>query len=241
MSIALISDIHGNLHALEAVLRDIEDVGCDEVMCLGDLVGYGGDPEGCVRRIRESCSVVILGNHDAVAAGSLGDESFNEIARDAIRATREMLSEESRRYLAALPESHRIGDVYLTHAHPLPSESWSYVFPGERLDDIFRHNDAWLMVIGHTHTPGFGCDGFPVLGPFEPGSLTLNPDERCIVNVGSVGQPRDRDPRAAWARLDRESRTLELRRVEYDVAGAQQSIRDRGLPGFLADRLARGM
>lgn len=241
MAIALISDIHANLHALDAVIRDIEDQACSEIICLGDVVGYGGDPEACVQRVRAVSSTVLLGNHDAVAAGLLGDESFNEVARGAIRATRELLSDFSLTYLASLPHEKRDGDVHYTHAHPVASESWAYIFVGESLENVFEQTDAWLMAIGHTHTPGIGTSSHPVLELVRPGRFRMSPDERYVYNVGSVGQPRDRDVRATWARLDRAERTIELRRVEYDVTAAQRSIRERGFPEFLADRLAKGM
>jgi len=238
--IALVSDVHGNLEALTAVLDDIDAAGCDDIRSLGDLVGYGADPEACVRRVRGAVSVSLLGNHDAVAAGARGEAEFNELAKDAIRWTRRALSEESLQYLRGLPHEHVEESCSFSHAHPLHPHDWPYVFPGQDVSDIFAASTARLSFIGHTHVSAIANDRTGVLFAFPQGKLELDRRGRYIINVGSVGQPRDRDRRAAWGLLDLDASTYEQRRVEYDIALAQKKILAEGLPALLADRLERG-
>jgi diadenosine tetraphosphatase ApaH/serine/threonine PP2A family protein phosphatase len=238
--LALISDIHGNLDALDAVLADVEAVGCEDVRCLGDLVGYGPDPEGCVVRIREVASVALRGNHDAAVVAATDQSTFNEVAHRAIHWTRDQLSEKSTRFLEALPFMQEDGSVLLSHAHPLTPQDWSYVFVGDPLQEIFTATEAEVMAIGHTHFPAVGNDRDRVMVPLGEGSVRLEEGVRYLFNVGSVGQPRDHDIRAAWGLLDLLARTFEIRRVEYDVVRVQQKILDSGLPPFLALRLSQG-
>ncbi len=242
MRVAMISDIHGNLDALEAVLSDVTAVGCDEIRCLGDIVGYGADPELCVRRVRDVAIANLLGNHDAVAVGVHSDEAFNELAREAIQWTRAALSPASTAYLRQSPMYQVVDDLFFTHASPLDTGGgWPYVFPGQDVSDIFAGTEARVMFIGHTHVPGVANDQFATLSHLLEGKLELDPERRYLINVGSVGQPRDRDPRAAWGLLDVGAGTYEQRRVEYDIPAAQRKIRDGGLPDLLAERLSRGV
>jgi diadenosine tetraphosphatase ApaH/serine/threonine PP2A family protein phosphatase len=240
VKLALISDIHANLEALEAVLEDVRAAKVSAVRSLGDLVGYGADPDACVARVREVASVSLLGNHDAVAIGERGDAEFNDLARDAIRWTKSMLSAESVSYLRGLPLEHREEDCLFSHAHPVHPEEWTYVFPGQHVEEIFESVSGRLLFVGHTHVSAVANDRANLLHSFPEGKLRLEEGVRYLINVGSVGQPRDRDPRAAWGLLDLEASTYEQRRVEYDVLGAQRRILASGLPGLLADRLERG-
>lgn len=239
MRLALLSDIHGNKHALDAVLADILPRGCDTLACLGDVVGYGGDPAACVATIRKEADIVLLGNHDAVAIGQDSDDEFNPVAQDAIRRTRSLLDEEARAFLANLPRESAVGGVALAHAHPIDG-GWPYVFVGQSIADIFEDSAESLMAIGHTHTPGIGNDRDGILKPFHEGAVRLEPELRYLFNVGSVGQPRDRDPRSAYAIVDTDARTFELRRVSYDVVAAQRRILEQGMDPSLAERLVMG-
>ncbi len=241
MRLALISDIHGNIEALDSVLADAADCGCERIYCLGDIVGYGADPQLCVERVREAAHISLLGNHDAVAADLDPDEGFNSAARRAIRWTRDALNETALTTLKKLPHLHEDGDVLLAHAHPVVNDDWVYILPGDRLRTIFAQTSHRIMAVGHTHVPGVGNDASNVFRAASEGLTLLEAKERYLVNPGSVGQPRDGDPRAAWGLLDLSKSTFDVRRVSYDVATAQEKILDAGLPGFLAERLAEGM
>jgi diadenosine tetraphosphatase ApaH/serine/threonine PP2A family protein phosphatase len=236
-----LSDIHGNLEALDAVLADISGAACDEVWCLGDIVGYGADPSGSVARIRESTDVSLLGNHDAVAAGLHDDAGFNELAQNAIRWTQRALSADDVTYLRQLPLVHRAHGVLAAHAHPTEPDGWAYLFPGQDVAEVFAESTHRVMLVGHSHCPGVANDGEHVIAHLGQGKVALETDHRYLVNVGSVGQPRDQDPRAAWGLLDLDANTYEQRRVEYDLATAQQKILTHGLPSLLAERLAKGL
>jgi len=239
--LAIFSDIHGNLEALDAVLGDIDAERCDEVWCLGDIVGYGADPAECVARVESRCPVSLLGNHDAVAAGLHDDAGFNELARTAIRWTRSSLGAEALAYLRQLPLVHHDHGVLAAHAHPTEPDGWAYLFPGQDVAEVFDDSTDGVMLVGHSHCPGVANDGEHVIAHLGQGKVALEPDTRYLVNVGSVGQPRDQDARAAWGLLDLDARTYEQRRIEYDLDTAQRKILQAGLPPLLAERLAKGM
>lgn len=241
MRVAVFSDIHGNLEALDAVLAEVRDEGPDEVWCLGDIVGYGADPAECVARVRERCPVSLLGNHDAVAAGLHDDAGFNELARTAIRWARSSLGADALAYLRALPMVHHDHGVLAAHAHPTEPDGWAYLFPGQDVVEVFEASTHEVMLVGHSHCPGVANDGEHVIAHLGQGKVALEPGTRYLVNVGSVGQPRDQDPRAAWGLLDLDARTYEQRRVEYDLDRAQGKILEAGLPPLLAERLSKGM
>lgn len=240
----IISDIHANLHALEAVLADAARRGYDATLCLGDLVGYGADPGAVLDRIAGLQPVgLIRGNHDKVCAGLEPATSFNDVARKAVEWTRSVLSPSQMAGLAALPSGpQRISDE-LEICHGAPFNEDHYIFDRIDAGRAMGSASARLCLFGHTHLPAvFSTPHNPV--ERAPGSVDdvflLPPAGAVLVNVGSVGQPRDGDSRAAYGLLDMEHLTLELRRVAYDLAGAQAAIRAVGLPHWLADRLARG-
>ena len=247
MKTAFISDIHANLEALEAVLADIQAQGVDRVYCLGDVVGYGPDPNLCVARVREVCKATVIGNHDWAALGRMDTIAFNEYARAAADWTSNSLDGVSREFLSNLPLELLVDDtIRLVHASPLEPERWTYVLSFLEAARQFESFSERLCFIGHSHLPiviqekGNGHDldarEYPGQGP-----LKLLPEARYIVNVGSVGQPRDRDPRAAYVWYDDEEDSLLLRRLEYQVPMVQAKIRASGLPDFLAQRLAEGV
>jgi diadenosine tetraphosphatase ApaH/serine/threonine PP2A family protein phosphatase len=237
---AILSDIHGNLEALQAVLADAADR-TDGVLCLGDTVGYGADPLACVELIAERAETVVGGNHEHGVAGLLDLRWFNRNARAAAEWTVERLDDDHRRWLGALPLVTEVADATLVHASPAQPEEWEYLVSAE---DGFRAFGAfptrWCFV-GHSHVPAAWSLGSS--GPEHVPGATLVEQERgrrYIVNVGSVGQPRDRDPRAAYAVWDAEAGRVAIRRVTYDIAAARGKILAAGLPSFLADRLAAG-
>ena len=240
MRYAVLSDIHGNLEALEAVLADAE-ARTDVVLCLGDVVGYGADPEACMELIASRAAATVAGNHEHAVAGLLDLDWFNDSARAAAEWTRERLDEDHRSYLAALPLQAEVGDATLVHASPERPEEWDYLVSAQDGFAAFPAFTTRLCFVGHSHLPAAWSLGSSGPG-FVPGAveLSLEPGRRYIVNVGSVGQPRARDPRAAYALWDVERGRLAIRRVAYDVDTARRKILAGGLPRLLADRLPRG-
>jgi diadenosine tetraphosphatase ApaH/serine/threonine PP2A family protein phosphatase len=237
---AILSDVHGNVEALRAVLHDCAGR-TDAVLCLGDTVGYGADPLACVELVAERVQASVGGNHEHAVAGRLGMEWFNRYARAAAEWTQQRLDEEHRAYLGALPLIAEVADATLVHASPARPDEWDYLVTAEDGYAAFASFVTRWCFVGHSHVPGAWSLGSS--GPVHhPGcvSLQAEPGRRYIVNVGSVGQPRDRDPRAAYAVWDVEAARLEIHRVAYDVDTARRKIVEAGLPRFLADRLAAG-
>lgn len=240
MRTALISDIHGNLHALDAVMDVIRGLDAGRIFCLGDTVGYGARPSECVARVREACATVLLGNHDAVACGRAPSDGFNPVARAAIEWTRERLSPEEAGWLAKRPLVHEEEGFTLTHATVTRPEAWDYVLsPIDAAVEIDACT-APLLFYGHTHHPyvftrrGEGADRCRV-DVFDPG-----PEARCMINTGSVGQPRDGNPDACFLLFDEEARRITFHRVPYDIDATQKEILDAGIPRELAMRLSCG-
>jgi diadenosine tetraphosphatase ApaH/serine/threonine PP2A family protein phosphatase len=237
---AILSDIHGNLEALRAVLDDCAGR-VDAVLCLGDTVGYGADPLACVELIAERAQAIVGGNHEHAVAGLLGLGWFNRHARVAAEWTRERLDEDHRAYLRALPLLAEVADATLVHASPAQPEEWDYLVTAEDGFAAFPHFATRWCFVGHSHVPGAWSLGSA--GPEHHaggGLLQSERGRRYIVNVGSVGQPRDRDPRAAYAVWDAEAGRTQIHRVAYDVGTARRKIVEAGLPRLLADRLVAG-
>ncbi len=241
MIIAIISDIHGNLEALEKALELIDQVEVDEVLCLGDVVGYGADPNECIDRVRSRCSVVLLGNHDAAAVGLTSVEYFNTHARRAAFWTRDRLTEENTEYIRSLPLEHRTDYFLAVHASPHEMEEWHYVTNQGVADDAFAEFEDPVCFIGHSHVPILFREGGARGERLTEGTITLPEKTRSIVNVGSVGQPRDNDSRLSFGVYDSEKRTVTIRREKYDVAAASEKILRAGLPEMLATRLHLGV
>ena len=241
MQVAIVSDIHGNRHAFEAVLDDVDSAGADQIWCLGDLVGYGAEPDMCVELALARCEVMLAGNHDLAVTGGLSTEEFSPSAAAAADWTRETISQRNLEALRALPPENLEREVGLFHASPR-DPIWEYVLStlqAELCLDAQRHR---ICVVGHSHVAlAFVRKGEGVAGTACPdGSRADLGAGEWIINPGSVGQPRDGDPHAAWMLLDLEAWTASWRRVAYDIAGAQAAIRAAGLPDALADRLEYG-
>lgn len=236
MRIALLSDVHANLVALEAVCAALPAV--DGIWVMGDTVGYGPDPTDVLALLRERQAVMVAGNHDLAVATGQGLELFNPIAASAAAIHRTWLSAEDRDFLAALPTVEHSGGATIVHGS-LRDPVWEYVWDTRSAHASLAQAETELSCNGHTHVPAvFELIGSEVSGTVGRGTVSLR--GRALVNPGSVGQPRDRDPRASWAVLDTEGRTVEFMRTAYDVPETQRRIRLRGLPSFLADRLASG-
>ena len=238
----IISDVHGNIQALEAVLRALEKAGVERLICLGDVVGYGADPELCVQRLRREVDESLLGNHDAATCGRSRVRYAREEGRRIVEYSREQLSDESLRWLRARPLRLREGDVEFVHGRPDEPAEFRYVLSLDQasaLSESFASLSG-LSFVGHSHVehsyrlwPGGATeiltDRLVVGGPWK-----------YLVNVGSVGQPRDRDPRAAAAVYDRRRGVVEFLRASYDINAAAGRIREAGLPEIFARRLYSG-
>ncbi|MEW5831080.1 MAG: metallophosphoesterase family protein [Chloroflexota bacterium] len=243
MRVLVISDIHANLVALEAVLADTGTV--DEVWCLGDTVGYGPDPNGCVERLRgiPNLGLCVAGNHDAAVLGDMPFVEFNHDARRSLEWQREALTGENADFLRSLPTSKQVcGDVTIAHGSPR-DPTWEYILNTLAARLNFEAFDTDFCFVGHSHVQSIFYynkerDRISLDVPREGKLIELKP--RTIINPGSVGQPRDRDPRSAYAIYDSESRTWESRRVVYDIPAVQREIIAAGLPERHALRLAEG-
>ena len=240
MRVAVVSDIHGNLHAFEAVLEAIDLEAPDEIWCLGDLVGYGPRPNRCCAVVAERASTCLIGNHDLAVLGRLDLEIFAPDAALSAAWTAGVLEPEARAYLESHQPSGEREGLGLFHASPR-DPVWEYVLsPGVAYASLASTSQE-LVLVGHSHVAlSFQLSETTLATAPEGTELELAGD-RWLLNPGSVGQPRDTDPRAAWILLDLEARTASYRRVEYDVAKTQAEIRERGLPEALAARLEHGV
>jgi diadenosine tetraphosphatase ApaH/serine/threonine PP2A family protein phosphatase len=239
--VAIFSDIHGNCPALEKVLGQVEKHGADFVVCCGDVVGYGANPNECIDLLRERNIPTIAGNHDYAALSRIDITYFNEIAKRSINWTRTALHPENEQWLKDLPMTIETGDMLFVHASPRSPEAWNYVITLGDARQAFKHFGQRVCFIGHSHTP-FIVEHFEgtLSCPTVP-SVETKEAHRYLVNVGSVGQPRDRNPEACYTIYDREAGKIDIQRVEYDIERAQEEIRKQGLPIELAERLVYGL
>ena len=226
MKVALISDIHSNLEALERALQEISKRDIQDIYCLGDIVGYGADPNACIDRVRDIVKDSIAGNHDFAVAGLTSTQYFNSYAQAAIHWTQQKLTEANHLYLKNMPLTCRQDDMFCVHATPTNPDKWDYIFSREEAERHFAAFEGSICFIGHSHIPAH---------------FVSKDGKRRFINIGSIGQPRDRDPRLSFAIYDTESKEVERIRLEYDVDKAAAKIRSAGLPDFLAERLSWGM
>jgi diadenosine tetraphosphatase ApaH/serine/threonine PP2A family protein phosphatase len=239
MRLAVLSDIHANLAALDAVRDDLPEVA--EVWVLGDIVGYGPQPNEVIARLQEMGARSVMGNHDGAAIGEVDISWFNPDAARAIRWTAEVIDENTRAYIAALPQVRRDGELTAVHGSPR-DPTWEYITDTEIAGANLSSFDTRLCLHGHTHVPViFRVDDRQVtLVSAIPGGPISVDSGRMLINPGSVGQPRDGNPTASYLVFDTEGQTAEFRRVSYDVAATQRAMRDVGLPARLAERLSYG-
>ena len=245
LRLAVISDIHGNLPALEAVLAEIDAARPEEVWNLGDVVGYGAEPNECVELVRERCTVSLAGNHDLAVLDAIDVSTFSPAAAEAAQWTRAKLTDPAREFLAGLHAADESHEVALYHASPR-DHVWEYVLWPEQAGECIARQATRVALIGHSHIAlcfRAADDGDPdaTEGAQVSADTKLDiGDGRWLVNPGSVGQPRDGDPRAAWLELDTDEWTATYRRTEYEVARAAESIAAAGLPEHLGKRLFVG-
>jgi predicted phosphodiesterase len=239
MKFAIFGDIHGNLEALQAVLRDAQEQGCVNYVCLGDIVGYGANPVECLETVRAMDCPVVRGNHDEGAANESQLEDLNPLAQAALLWTRAQLTREQRQWLRDLKLVRQVRDFTIVHATLDSPGSWAYVT--NRFDAMasFSYQFTQLCFYGHTHAPRIFEKDDTVRGA-RGLEVQLTRGTKYFINVGSVGQPRDGDWRAAYAIYDVTNQYVQIRRLEYDIGTAQGKILDAGLPTLLADRLALG-
>ncbi len=241
MRVAVISDIHANLPALEAVAAAIEIESPDAVWCLGDVVGYGPDPNACCTWVAGHAGLSLAGNHDLGVLGTLDLADFSGDAAVAANWTRAQLTDDSRAFLAGLESSAERDGVGLYHASPR-DPVWEYVLTWEAARDAIDVAAKDLTMVGHSHVPLAVVDGRGSIGGHAAGGTEIDlVGGRWLLNPGSVGQPRDGDPDAAWLLLDLDARHASFRRAAYDVARTQARIREHGLPDALAERLTYGV
>ncbi len=241
MRIALISDIHGNLEALTAVLKDIEKHQVDQIWCLGDVVGYGANPSECLKLVTETCDIRLMGNHDHSTLGKTPIDGYTQVARVSTEWTQDKLTKKDLDILESFTMEHWLDDVLAIHASPYDPEEWHYILTPVEADDAFGAFDGSICFHGHSHMPVIFTE-MPGALPRRKEAHDFDADEenRYLINVGSVGQPRDNDPRACWVLYDSDERHIEYHRVEYDIRQTQSKMTEAQLPRMLVNRLATG-
>lgn len=232
MRVAVLSDIHGNIRAFEAVLERLETLQVDEVYCLGDIVGYGPDPDECIDLVRARCALTVMGNHDAALCGRISLDHFDPAGRKALQKSAGLVRKSNLEFLSQLPLVVSAHGMTLAHASPHEPGSWAYIHSPIAAREAFGAFSTPLCFIGHTHVP--------IVIDENLRESNFRRDTRLLVNAGSVGQPRDGHPEAAAGILDTDHCTWELLRVGYDVGKTVEAIHRAHFPPVLAERLEGG-
>ncbi len=241
MKAAIISDIHSNLEAVQAVIKDIKKRRIKNIFCLGDVVGYGANPNECAEICFKESDAIIAGNHDWATVDKTDVSNFNKVAAAAIKWTKDNIKPENKKRLQELPLTYRIDSLLLVHSTPEHPEEWNYLFNLEEFEKQFNFFSEQICFIGHSHIPSAvfqddnGYTDFLRENPFP-----IIKKRRYIINAGSVGQPRDLDPRACYVIYDGNKNLIEFVRIEYNIPLAGQKIINAGLPEILSDRLLVG-
>ncbi len=239
MKIALFGDIHANWEALETVLADADEQGCNSYVCLGDVVGYNADPVKCLDKIREMGCPVVKGNHDEDAGGEHSLEMMNPTAAEALQWTRDQLNAEQREWLARMRMVRQVEDFTIVHSTLDQPNVWNYVTNKFDAMSNFSYQFTQVCFHGHTHVPRVFVRGARVQ-EVTPDAVAIEPGMKYFINAGSVGQPRDGEWKASYCIYDTDNKTVTFRRLEYDIETTQKKILEAGLPKVLADRLAQG-
>ena len=239
MKYAIIADIHGNLEAFQTVLEDIKTQNVNQIVCLGDVVGYNANPKECLQIVREMNIPCVKGNHDEYCSSEDALEGFNPHAAEAVHWTRNQLTTEDRQWLRDLKYSRMVGNFTIVHATLDAPQRWGYVFDKLAAAASFPYQNTQVCFFGHTHVPvAFMRDSVVRGGTYS--KFKIDVSKKYFVNVGAVGQPRDNNPKAAYVVYDTDAGTIELRRLDYDIPTTQEKIRAAGLPERLAERLEFG-
>jgi predicted phosphodiesterase len=239
MKYAIIADIHANLEAFQVVLNDIEKQTCTHVACLGDIVGYNANPKECLDTIRAMNIPCVKGNHDEFCSSETPLEGFSPHAAEAGNWTRGKLTEDDRKWLRELKYLRLVSNFTIVHATLDGPQRWGYVFDKLAAAASFTYQNTPVCFFGHTHVPvAFIRDSVVKGGTYS--KFRVEPGRKYFVNVGAVGQPRDGNPKTAYVIYDMDEGSIELRRLDYDIAAAQKKILEAGLPARLAERLSMG-
>lgn len=241
MKIAIFSDIHSNMEAFQAVISDIDRQNVDQKLFLGDIVGYGPNPNECIELLKENSDVVLGGNHDWAAVGMTDTSYFNEYAKESMNWTIETLTDENKEYLKTLPPNAVLDDFQIAHSTPLEPKEWHYIMSVKDAQDNYPALEKDLCFIGHSHQPVIieFMDGINVL-PIKDMYKQLDKNRKYIINVGSVGQPRDSNPDACYLIYEMETGDIQYRRVEYNIKRVQKRMTRFKLPNYLIERIAVG-
>ncbi len=239
MKYAIIADIHGNIDAFQVALEDIRAQNATHIVCLGDVVGYNARPKECLQIVRDMGIPCVKGNHDEYCSSEEHLEGFNPHAADAVHWTRNQLTDDDKKWLRELKYSRMAANFTMVHATLDAPERWGYVFDKLAAAASFPYQTTQMCFFGHTHVPvAFMRDTVVRGGTYS--KFKIDPAKKYFINVGAIGQPRDNNPKAAYVIYDMDACTIELRRLDYDIAAAQAKIREAGLPERLAERLAYG-
>ena len=241
MRYGIFADIHSNLEALEAVLGAYKQASIDKYLCVGDIVGYAANPKECIEIVKSSANVSVAGNHDWASAGLISLDYFNPLAAKAVIWTQDKLEEKERYFLKSLKLTFSNDDLILVHGTLDEPDNFRYLTKAQSAATTFNLLNIPVCFVGHTHAPAiFIQDKDRRIYGLSSGKIKLEKDKKYIVNVGSVGQPRDGSPLASYCIYDTNSKTVWIKRIDYNFKSAQEKIIAAGLPGFLAERLALG-
>ncbi len=241
MRYGIFSDVHANLEALEAVLVAYKKEAIDEFIYGGDIVGYGANPKECITRVKAIAKVAVAGNHDWASVDLFPTTYFNPLAAQAVSWTRQNLDPADEQFLKSLQLIFKNADLTLVHGTLHNPEEFDYMMDGYAADQTFEILETDICFLGHSHLPGFFIqDKDKRISYQEKGTLAIEKDKQYIVNVGSVGQPRDHNPDAAYCIYDTDKKRVEIKRIKYDIETARKKIINAGLPEFLGDRLLSG-
>ena len=240
MRYGIFSDVHSNLEAFESVIKAMEGDKVDAYICAGDIVGYGADPSHCIRLTKKLTRNVVCGNHDWASAGRFGISYFNDCAKKAIYWTAQILDEDEKAYLKNLKLIYEEEDFLVVHGSLDKPEEFHYIMDSRDASRTFDAMRKKICFIGHSHRPVTFTKYGEGIRCTKPEKIELDKNASYIVNVGSVGQPRDRDPRACYVVYDADRKSIEIKRVSYDIKKAQSKILKAALPSFLAERLDAG-
>jgi predicted phosphodiesterase len=241
MRYGIFADVHSNLEALDAVVAAYKKESIDVYLCVGDVVGYGANPKECIEKVRSLAMVTVAGNHDWAAVNLFSAETFNPFAKTAILWTKQQLSDTDKDFLETLKLVYKNECLTLVHGTLDNPRDFDYMADGYIAEESFRRTETSVCFIGHSHIAGtFIKEDNDRISYRLDSSFGIKPEHKYIVNVGSVGQPRDANPKAAYCIFDTEKKEVQIRRVEYDTKSARRKIIDAGLPAFLGDRLLLG-
>lgn len=241
MKLAIISDIHANIEALDAVLKSIDSNGAEKIIFLGDVVGYGCNPNECIKKISKYCDIKLIGNHDYALMGLESTDTFNQAAKSSMQWTRDRVKNRNIELMSDFEMETSFLDFHLVHSSPGLASHWFYILDTEQAAGSFKAFSQKVCFVGHSHIPAiFRKDKENKVIHLFQNQITLEDDYQYIINVGSVGQPRDGDPRACYLMADTESVSLAYHRIEYDIQKTQSKMKKENMPEFLIDRLSIG-